>query len=85
MKLAGAVPAEPERREQRLLLAEQFLRDQGSDADHLVAVIGVGYHISVLRERVEDREAVRRERADPARGLVSVQVTLPLETLVAVG
>src|SRR5713101_6658952 len=83
VQLAAAVAAEPERRQESLLLAEQFLRDQRPDADHLVPVVGVGDDVGVLVEQVEDWEAVRRERADPARWLVSVQIALALEALVA--
>ena len=84
MQVAGAVATEPERREQSLLLAEQFPGDQRADPDHLVAVVGVGDDVGVLPEHVEDREAVRGEGADPAGGLVPVQVALALEPLVAV-
>src|SRR6266516_1320792 len=79
VQVAGAVPAEPERLEKLLLLPEEFLRDQGADADHLEAVIGVGDHVGVLAEHVEDREAVRGERTDPAGGLMPVEGPLPLE------
>src|SRR5262249_28470090 len=48
VQLAGLVPGEPERFEQRLPFAEQFPGDQRPDADHLVAVVGVGYHVGVL-------------------------------------
>src|SRR5215470_10881932 len=84
VQVSGAVPAEPERGEQRLLLAEEFLRDQSTHTDHLEAVVGVGDHIGVLPEGVEDRETVRRERADSTAALVLVQVALALEPLVAV-
>jgi hypothetical protein len=39
VQLAGAVSGEPERLEQRLLVAEQFTGDQRAHADHLEAVI----------------------------------------------
>src|SRR5205085_5686326 len=75
------VPAEPERCQQSLLLTEEFPGHQGPDADHLEPVIGIGDHVRVLPEDVEDGEAVRGEGADPARGLVPVQLTLALESL----
>src|SRR5262249_38349382 len=84
MQLAGLIPAEPERCEQRLLLAEQFLGNQRADANHLVTVVGVGDDVSVLVKHVEDGEAVRGERADPAGRLGPVRLTPPLEALVAV-
>src|SRR5260370_36150353 len=85
VQLPGAVPVEPEGPEQLLLLAEDFPGREGSDADHLVAVIGVGDHVGVLTEHVEDREAIRGEGADPAGRLAPVQGPLALEPLVAGG
>src|SRR5215469_8220940 len=85
VELAGAVAGEPERFEQSLPFAEQFPGDQCPDADHLVAVVGVGYHVGVLAESVEDREAVGGERTDAAGGLLAVQVALAFEPLEAVG
>jgi hypothetical protein len=85
VQLAGLVPAEPEWREQALIFAEQLLGDQRADPDHLVPVIGIGDDVRVLAEHVEDGEAVRGERADPAGRLVPVRRALALEPLVAVG
>src|SRR6185437_4810164 len=68
-----------------LALAKQFLGDQCPDADHLVPVIGVGDDVGVLVEHVEDWEAVRGERADPAGRLMPVRRALALEPLMAVG
>ena len=84
VQLARSVPAEPERGEQALVLPEEFPGDQGPDADHLEPVIGVGDHVGVLMENVEDGKAVRGEGADSARRLVPVEVPFSLEPLVAV-
>jgi hypothetical protein len=81
---ARAVPAEPERGQQSLRLPEQFPGHQGPDADHLESVIGIGDHVGVLTEHVEDGEAVRGEGADSAGRVVPVEVPLSLEPLVAV-
>src|SRR5690349_935729 len=70
VQLTRLIPAEPERTEQPLLLPEKLPGHQGPDPDHLEPVIGVGDDVRVLPEDVEDGEAVRGERADPARGLV---------------
>src|SRR5215470_216651 len=83
MQLSCAVPREAERLEQSLLVAEQLLGHERANADHLVAVVGVGDHVCVLPERVEYWEAVRSERADSARRLRAVQVPLPGEPLQA--
>src|SRR5699024_6598565 len=66
VRLAALIAAEPERLEQLLRLAEQLGGHQLTDADHLVAVVGIGDHVHVLREGVEHREVVRREAAEPA-------------------
>src|SRR5215472_16698548 len=81
MQGAGAVAREPERGQQPLFLAEQLLGHQRPDPDHLVAVVGVGDDVGVLAEDIEYREAVRRERADPAGRLVPVELALALEAL----
>jgi len=78
------VPAEPERGQQPLVLPEEFPGDQGPDADHLEPVIGIGDHVGVLMENVEDGKAVRGEGADSARRLVPVEMPLSLEPLMAV-
>src|SRR5258708_9349825 len=83
MQFAAAVPGEPERRQEPLFLAEQFLRYERPDTDHLVSVIGVGDDIRVLAENIEYREAVRGEGADPARRLVPVKLALAVEARVA--
>src|SRR5262249_37827702 len=45
VQAAFGVPREPERLEQRLRLAEHLLRDQGADADHLVAVVRIRHDV----------------------------------------
>ena len=83
-KLALGIARKAERLEQRALLAHQLLRHQLADADHLVAVIGIGNDIDILAEHIEDREIVRREAAEPARLLVLlVERDLALEPLLA--
>ena len=72
MKLSLGEAREPERLEQHALLADKFLRHELADADHLVAVIGVGDDMAVLPECIDYRETVRREAANPARGLVTM-------------
>src|SRR5690348_5360765 len=84
VQLARSVPAEPERGQQLLVLPEEFPGDQGSDADHLEPVIGIGDHVGVLTENVEDGKAVRGEGADSAGRLVPVEMPLSLKPLMAV-
>src|SRR3712207_4445491 len=62
------VTVETERREQLLGLTEELACHQLADADHLVAVVGVGDDVGVAVEGVEHRKAVRREAAEASRG-----------------
>src|SRR3546814_4301879 len=64
MEPALAVARLPEGGEKRALLAQDLLRDQLADAQHLVAVIGIRDHVAVLAEDVEEiGRASCRERA----------------------
>src|SRR3546814_20760372 len=85
MEPALAVARLPEGGEKRALLAQDLLRDQLADAQHLVAVVGIRDHVAVLAEDVEDGEGVGREAADTAGLLVVIEARLALEPLVAVG
>ncbi len=86
MQLAFGVAREAEGFEQRAGPAQQFLGDQLADADHLVAVVRVRDDEDVLAEAVEYGEGIRREAAEPARGLVVLVVPdLALEALLAEG
>ncbi|MND00696.1 hypothetical protein D3C83_194010 [compost metagenome] len=66
MQFALLEARETEGLQEGALLAEELLRDQLADADHLVAVVGVGDDVDILAEGVEDREIVRREAAETA-------------------
>src|SRR5207237_6801969 len=80
MQLAFGIAREPERREQRRLLAEQLTADELADADHLEAMIRVGDHVHVVAKAIEHRKTVRREATDPARRLVAIDAVLSFET-----
>src|SRR3546814_13045421 len=64
MEPALAVARLPEGGEKRALLAQDPLRDQLADAQHLVAEVGIRDHVAVLSEAVQDGEGVGREAAD---------------------
>src|SRR6476469_7414610 len=84
MQLALSEPRKAERLKQRALLAQQLLRHQLANADHLIAVIGVSNEVNVLAERIEHRKVVGRETAEPAGILVVlVQRDFAFEPLLA--
>src|SRR5215510_1203127 len=72
MQLALGEAREAERQQQVALLARDVIGHQFADADHLVAVIGVGDEVGVLAESVEHGEAVGGEAPDAARRLLLV-------------
>src|SRR5579885_3266075 len=52
-----------------------------ADAQHLEAVVGVGYHVDVWRHEIEDREVVGREGADAAVRALLVGAAPALEAV----
>ena len=66
MQAACFEPCEAERFQEGLWFTEEFPGDEGADADHLEAVVGVSDDGDVAAEPVEHREAVWREAADAA-------------------
>src|SRR5207245_6339361 len=85
VQLAGGVPAELEWLQQVLPFPHHLFRDQGSNSNHLVAMVGVGDDVCVPSEPVEDRKVVRSEGSDSAGGRLALQSALALESLLAVG
>src|SRR3954453_262905 len=85
MQPAFGVAGNPERLEQRARLANDLLRHEFADADHLVAVIGVRDDIAIVAEDIENREGIRREAADAAGLFLVIQPMLALEALVTEG
>src|SRR5579863_10581936 len=83
MKFPLGKAGKAERLEQVARRPADVVGHQMADADHLVAVIGIGHHIDVVAEAVEDREAVGREAADAAGRLLLVKRQLALESLLA--
>src|SRR5439155_11861937 len=75
---AALVAAEAERLEPALPAAEDVVRDELAEPDHLEPVVRVHDHVGVRQGEVDDRVVVRRERADPA-----VWVGVPLVALAA--
>src|SRR5579862_4693322 len=64
MKFPLGKARKAERLQQIACRSADVVGHQMPDADHLVAVIGIGHHIHVVAEAVEDREAVGGEAAD---------------------
>src|SRR6185312_5113790 len=85
VQLALGKAREAEWPQQLAFLSHHVVGHQLADADHLVAVVGVGDEVGVVAELVEHREAVGREAADAARRLLLVFRHLPLEALLAEG
>src|SRR5579872_1628219 len=74
---------EAKRLEQLTRSPADVLRRERADADHLVAVVGVGDHVDVVAEAVEDREVVGGEGADAPGGLTFEVRKRSLEALLA--
>src|SRR5713101_2470114 len=85
MEPAGGEAREAERLEQVARRADDVVGDQLADADHLVAVVGIGDDVDIVAEAVEHRKAVGGEAADAARRLLLVEADLALEALLAEG
>src|SRR4029079_7926766 len=86
MQLALGVARKPQWLQQPRFLAANLLGGELADADHLVAVIGIGNHIDVLAKDVEEWEVIGREAAEAARSLILlVDRDLPLKALLAMG
>src|SRR5687767_6883111 len=86
VELALRIAREAEGLEQGCLLPGDFLRYELTDAQHLVAVVGIGDDIDVVVELIENGEAVGSEAAKAARLLVLlVKPDLAFETLLTMG
>src|SRR3546814_560117 len=72
VELPGREAREAERFEQLGASADDVVGDQLTDADHLVAVVGIGDDVDVVAEPIEDRKAVGGEAANAARRLLLV-------------
>src|SRR5215213_2354434 len=78
VQFSGLVAGETERFQQFLRPVPKLLRPQGTDPDHLVAVVGVGDDVGVGPGGGEDGEAIGGEAPESARGLPGEQVARAL-------
>src|SRR5262249_18240019 len=58
MQLSFREARKTKRFKQTALATEDFIGDQLAQGDHLVAVIGVGDHVAILMEYIDDWKAV---------------------------
>jgi hypothetical protein len=61
MQFSFFITIKSERPKQTLLLPKDFLGHELSDTNHLITVVGIENHITVLLHRVEYRKIVRRK------------------------